>query len=120
MNEAFKERLLGLRIYLWVGAVTCASACLLLLPEWQPSGPFPSRFWNALAACALLGIVSDSFFFRIPFAKVNTSVGFIPFLASVAILGHPWPMVLSGFPALIVETLVRRSPTTRMCFTTGR
>src|SRR3989442_2894672 len=39
--------------------------------------------------------------FRIPFAKVNTSVGFIPFLASVAILGHPWPMVISGLTALI-------------------
>src|SRR2546422_2719059 len=90
MNDSFTERLLGLRIYLWVGAVTLASACLLVIPDWQTPGPFPSRFWNALAAFALLGIVSDSFFFRIPFAKVNTSVGFIPFLASVAILGHPW------------------------------
>src|SRR2546429_6319924 len=120
MNEAFKERLLGLRIYLWVGAVTCASACLLLLPEWQPSGPFPGRFWNALAAFALLGIVSDSFFFRIPFAKVNTSVGFIPFLASVAVLGHPWPMLVSGLTALIVDTFVRRKPTIKVWFNTAQ
>ena len=120
MNEAFKERLLGLRIYLWVGAVTCASACLLLLPEWQPSGPFPGRFWNALAAFALLGIVSDSFFFRIPFAKVNTSVGFIPFLASVAVLGHPWPMLVSGVTAFIVDAFVRRKPTIRIWFNTAQ
>ena len=120
MNEALKERLLGLRIYLWVGAVTVASACLLLLPEWQPSGPFPSRFWNALAAFALLGIVSDSFFFRIPFAKVNTSVGFIPFLASVAILGHPWPMLVSGVTAFIVDAFVRRKPTIRVWFNTAQ
>ena len=69
MNDSFTERLLGLRIYLWVGAVTLASAFLLVTPDWQAPGPFPSRFWNALAAFALLGIVSDSFFFRIPFAN---------------------------------------------------
>jgi len=120
MRDALKERLLGLRIYLLVGAVTVASACLLLLPEWQPAGPFPSRFWNALAAFALLGIVSDSFFFRIPFAKVNTSVGFIPFLASVAILGHPWPMLISGVTALTVDVLVRRKPTIRVWFNTAQ
>src|SRR5256712_10650294 len=120
MDDSFSERLLGLRIYVWVGAVTLASASLLVLPTWQPPGPFPSRFWNALAAFALLGIVSDSFFFRIPFAKVNTSVGFIPFLASVAILGHPWPMVISGLTALIVDTFVRRKPTIKVWFNTAQ
>src|SRR5437764_14256225 len=120
MNDSFTERLLGLRIYLWVGAVTLASAFLLVTPDWQAPGPFPSRFWNALAAFALLGIVSDSFFFRIPFAKVNTSVGFIPFLASVAILGHPWPMAISGLTALIVDTLGRRKPTIKVWFNTSQ
>src|SRR5256714_2174091 len=120
MNDSFTERLLGLRIYLWVGAVTLASACLLVIPDWQPPGPFPSRFWNALAAFALLGIVSDSFFFRIPFAKVNTSVGFIPFLASVAILGHPWPMAVSGLRVFIVATFVRRKPAIKVWFNTAQ
>src|SRR3989442_5875614 len=58
--------------------------------------------------------------FRIPFAKVNTSVGFIPFLASVAILGHPWPMVISGLKALIVDTFVRRKPTIKVWFNTAQ
>ena len=115
-----KERLLAFRIYLLVGAVTVASACLLLLVPWQPAGPFPSRFWNALAAFAILSIISDSFFFRIPFAKVNTSVGFIPFLASVAILDHPWPMLVSGATALMVDVLVRRKPTIRVWFNTAQ
>ena len=53
MNDSFTERLLGLRIYLWVGAVTLASACLLVIPDWLTPGPFPSRFWNALTAFAL-------------------------------------------------------------------
>jgi putative nucleotidyltransferase with HDIG domain len=120
MTDTLKERLLGLRIYLLVAAVTVASGCLLLLPAWLPPEPFPSRFWNALAAFALLGIISDSFFFRIPFAKVNTSVGFIPFLASVGILGHPWPMLVSGVTALAVDTLVRHKPTIRVWFNTAQ
>jgi putative nucleotidyltransferase with HDIG domain len=120
MTDTVKERLLGLRIYLLVGAVTVASGCLLLLPAWLPPEPFPSRFWNALAAFALLGIISDSFFFRIPFAKVNTSVGFIPFLASVGILGHPWPMLVGGVTALAVDTLVRHKPTIRVWFNTAQ
>jgi putative nucleotidyltransferase with HDIG domain len=120
MGDVWRERLLGTRIYLLVGAVTLASGAVLFLPEWQPAEPFPSRFWNALAAFALLGIVSDSFFFRIPFAKVNTSVGFIPFLASVAILGHPWPMLTSGLTALVVDALVRRKPTIRIWFNTAQ
>lgn len=120
MNEATKQRLAGVRIYLLVGAVTLTSVCLFLIPAWQAPGPFPSRFWNGLAAFALLGIVSDSFFFRIPFAKVNTSVGFIPFLASVAIFGHPWPMLISGLTALVVDTFVRRKPVIRIWFNTAQ
>lgn len=115
-----RERLLGFRIYLLVGAVTVASACLLLLLPWQPAGPFPSRFWNALVAFGILSIVSDSFFFRMPFAKVNTSVAFIPFLASVAILDHPWPMLISGATALSVDALVRRKSTIRVWFNTAQ
>src|SRR6266540_3753710 len=108
MGDAWRDKLLGARIYLLVGAVTLASGALLFLPEWQPVGPFPSRFWNALAAFALLGIVSDSFFFRVPVAKVYTSVGFMLFLASVAILGHPGLMLTGGVTALVVVALVRR------------
>jgi len=115
-----KERLLGLRIYVLVGAVTAASAAILFLVPWQNPGPFPSRFWNAFAAFALLSIISDSFFFRIPFARVNTSVGFIPFLASVAILPHPWPMLASGITALTVDAFVRRKPPIRVWFNTGQ
>jgi putative nucleotidyltransferase with HDIG domain len=115
-----KERLLSLRIYVLVGAVTAASAAVLLSVTWQDPGPFPSRFWNAFAAFTLLSIISDSFFFRIPFARVNTSVGFIPFLASVAVLDHPWPMLASGITALTVDAFVRRKPTIRVWYNTAQ
>lgn len=120
MNEEMRRRFERLRIYGLVCAVSVASAGLLVMGEWQAPGPFPSRFWNALAAFALLGVVSDSFFFRIPFAKVNTSIGFIPFLASVALFGHPWPMALSGLTALVVDTIVRRKALIRVWFNTAQ
>jgi putative nucleotidyltransferase with HDIG domain len=100
--------------------VTAASAAILLSAPWHNPGPFPSRFWNAFAAFTLLSIISDSFFFRIPFARVNTSVGFIPFIASVAILDHPWPMLASGITALTVDAFVRRKPTIRVWFNTAQ
>jgi putative nucleotidyltransferase with HDIG domain len=115
-----RERLLGLRVYILVGAVTAASAAVLFATPWDNPGPFPSRFWNAFAAFTLLSIISDSFFFRIPFARVNTSVGFIPFLASVAILDPPWPMLASGITALTVDAFVRRKPTIRVWFNTAQ
>lgn len=109
-----------MRIYALVGAVTAASVAILFYVPWQDPGPFPSRFWNAFAAFTLLSIISDSFFFRIPFARVNTSVGFIPFLASVAILPHPWPMLASGITALTVDAFVRRKPPIRVWFNTAQ
>lgn len=115
-----KERFLALRIYLLVAAVTVGSVALLIALPWEPAGPFPSRFWNAFAAFAILSILSDSFFFRIPFAKVNTSVGFIPFLAVVAILAHPWPMIVAGLTALVVDAFVRRKPAIRVWFNTAQ
>ncbi len=100
--------------------MTAASAAILISVTWIDPGPFPSRFWNAFVAFTILSVISDSFFFRIPFARVNTSVGFIPFLASVAILEHPWPMLASGITALIVDAFVRRKPTIRVWFNTAQ
>ena len=123
MSEAatsLRDRLLGLRIYFLVGAVSVAAALLLAAEPWHVGGPFPSRFWNGLAAFAILGIVSDSFFFRAPFGGANTSVGFIPFIASVAVFEHPWPMLVAGLTALAVDTFVRHKPLIRIWFNTAQ
>jgi putative nucleotidyltransferase with HDIG domain len=120
MSETTRERLLGIRIHFLVGAVTLATLSLVVAQRWQAPGPFPSEFWNGLVAFAVLAIISDSFFFRTPFASANTSVGFIPFIASVAIFGHPWPMMIAGLTALVVDTLVRHKPTIKVWFNTAQ
>src|SRR5436309_429919 len=120
MTEATQQRLHQLRIYGLIAVVCSVAAFLLLTGEWQWPGPFPSRYWNGLAAFAILGIISDSFFLRLPFARVNTSVGFIPLLASVLLFGHPWPMVISGVTAWFVDSFVRRKPAIRIWCNTAQ
>jgi len=115
-----RRNTLGIRIYLLVGAVSAAAALVLALRAWYIPGASASRFWNALAAFAILAVVSDSFFFRTPFGGANTSVGFIPFIASVAVFGHPWPMLIAGATALIVDTFVRQKPAVRVWFNTAQ
>ena len=120
MSEATQQRPHPFRIYALIAVVVSAAAFLLLSGEWAWPGPFPSRYWNALAAFAILGILSDSFFLRMPFAKVSTSVSFIPLLASVLLFDHPWPMVISGVTACFVDTFVRRKPAIRVWFNTAQ
>src|SRR3989442_2913576 len=120
MSDGIRQKLEGARIYVLVGVVCLASFCLLFLRDWDVPPAFPSKFWNALAAFAILGIVSDSFAFRIPFAKVATSVGFIPFIASVVLFRHPWPMVVAGVTGVVVDTLVRHRPAVKVWFNTAQ
>src|SRR5881397_384459 len=93
------QRYGGLRIYALVAIVSLAAGVLLLALAWPPAPPFPSKFWNGIVAFTLLAIISESLFFRIPFANVSTSVSFVPFLASIALFSHPWPMLMSGVTA---------------------
>src|SRR5437660_9388581 len=119
-SEAMRHRFHAVRIYALVGVVSLAALSLLILPGWEVPGPFPSKFWNALAAFAILGIVCDAFSSRLPFAKVSTSVGFIPFIASVALFSHPWPMLVAGATGFVVESLVRHKPAVKVWFNTAQ
>jgi putative nucleotidyltransferase with HDIG domain len=93
---------------------------LLLSVSWTAPVANDSKFWNGVIAFTLLGIVCDSSFLRISFANVNTSVAFIPLIASAALFVHPWPMLIAGFTAVVVDTLVRRKPAIRILFNTSQ
>ncbi len=120
MSDDGSQRRENPQTYLLVGIVAAASLYLLFGLAWELPAPFPSRFWNALATFAIIAIVSDSLSFRLPVARVTTSVGFIPFIASVALFHHPWPMVIAGVTALVVEGFVRHKPTVRVAFNTAQ
>ncbi len=116
MSDTGRQRFESAQTYVFVGIVAAASLWLLMSPAWDVPAPWPSKFWNALATFTILGIVSDSLSFKIPVARVTTSVGFIPLIASVALLPHPWPMVIAGVTALVVDGFIRHKPTVRVVF----
>lgn len=102
-----------------LAGVSAGALAVLLLPEWQVAGTESSRYWNGLVAFALLAVACDAWFLpiaRVPFAKVSSSVVFIPFLASVALFGHPWPMILAGMTAVVVHGFLLRKPLLRLSF----
>jgi len=122
MSNSGRQRFESAQTYLFVGLVAAASLWLLIsnLPELYVPAPWPSKFWNALATFTIIGIVSDSLSFKIPVARVTTSVGFIPFIASVALFPQPWPMVIAGATALVVDGFVRHKPAVRVVFNTAQ
>jgi putative nucleotidyltransferase with HDIG domain len=120
MTEAFRRGMQQARIYAYIGVVSAATLSLLALRQWDIPGPFPSKFWNALAAFVILGIVSESFSFTIPVANVRTSVSFVPFLASVALFQHPWPMLIGGVTAFVADKFVRNKPMVKVWFNTAQ
>src|SRR6267143_3612857 len=120
MSDSGSQRRENAQTYLLVGIVMAASLYLLFARAWELPAPFPSKFWNALATFALIGIVSDSLSFKLPVARVTTSVGFIPFIASVALFPQPWPMVIAGATALVVDGFVRHKPAVRVVFNTAQ
>ena len=122
MSNSGRQRFESAQTYLFVGLVAAASLWLLIsnLPEPYVPAPWPSKFWNALATFTIIGIVSDSLSFKIPVARVTTSVGFIPFIASVALFPQPWPMVIAGATALVVDGFVRHKPAVRVVFNTAQ
>ena len=107
------------RFLILLAAVSTGALAVLLGPEWHVPATADSRYWNALVAFALLGIVCDSSFLpiaRVPFAKLSSSVAFIPFLASVGLFWHPWPTILSAITAVAVHGFVLRKPLLRVWF----
>jgi putative nucleotidyltransferase with HDIG domain len=120
MSDNGSQKRENAQTYVLVGIVAAASLYLLFVRAWELPAPFPSKFWNALATFAIIGIVSDSLSFKIPIARVTTSVGFIPFIASVVLFPNPWPMVIAGVTALVVDVFVRHRPAVRVAFNTSQ
>lgn len=106
------------KLYALIAVVTIGALALLLLPT-ESQGTSREAL-NAIALFALLGVLSDSSFLKISFANVSTSVGFVPFIASVALFEHPWPMLIAGLTAVIVDTFVRHKPAIRVWFNTAQ
>src|SRR6266496_2472002 len=123
MNESRVPQLDRWSFRLLLVAISTAAIALLALNGWYVPSVKDTGFWNGVIAFALLGIACDSSFLplsRISVARVGSSVVFIPFIASVLLFPHPWPMVIAGVTGLISQTIVRRKPLPRALFNTAQ
>jgi putative nucleotidyltransferase with HDIG domain len=114
------QREYPVRLYALVAVVVMAGGAALLAPEWTIPAQDQSSFWNGVVAFTVLGILCDTSFVRISFANVNSSVAFVPLLASATLFERPWPMAIAGVTCLVVDTFVRRKPLIRVCYNTAQ
>ena len=100
----------------WVAIVVVAAFAALLLPDFAFELPERGALINGIIAFAALGVLSETFFLKISFNNVGTSVAFVPLIASVPLFDHPWPMLIAATSVCIVDTVVRRKETIRVLF----
>ncbi len=118
MSERVSESRDSLRLYLLTAFLSVLTCVVLFFPDWAFPTSLP-QYWNGLVAFSILAVICDSSFLpisRITSANVRSSVAFIPLLASVVLFEHPWPMLMSGLAALVVDAFVRRKPMIRVWF----
>jgi len=123
MAESRSSQLNRWSFRLLLAAVSAATLGLLWAETWFKPQPGATAYWNGIVAFAVLGIACDSSFLpltRISFARVGTSVAFIPFIASVLLFAPPWPMAIAGVTGLVAEAAVRRKPLLRVWFNTAQ
>ncbi len=119
MSERVTESRDSLRLYLLTAFLSTLAGVVLFLPDWTFPVSVQPQYWNGLVAFSVLAVLCDSSFLpisRITSANVRSSVAFIPLLASVVLFEHPWPMLMSGLAALVVDAFVRRKPMVRVWF----
>src|SRR5712691_5452139 len=119
MSERVSESRDSLRLYLLTAFLSAVTGVVLFLPDWTFPASVQPQYWNGLVAFSVLAVICDSSFLpisRITSANVRSSVAFIPLLASVLLFKHPWPMLMSGLAALVVDAFVRRKPMIRVWF----
>jgi putative nucleotidyltransferase with HDIG domain len=112
------------RIHLHVFAVCVVAFAVAVAsgihdPAW-PLGPRDSSFWNALAALLILAVISESAFLKLPVGTATSTVVFIPYLASVVLLGPAWAMVIGAGTTLVAEAAIRRKPLIKILHNTAK
>ena len=90
----------------------------MVTSSWEVPVP-ADPFWNCLAAFFVLAFAAEAAFLRLPVGGSTSSVAFIPYLASIVLLGAAWTMLLAAATELVVETAVRRKPFIKVVFNTA-
>jgi putative nucleotidyltransferase with HDIG domain len=108
------------RIY--AGATVVAAGACLLVAGWDVSTPDIDRQWNALAAFLVLGFHSEASYLKLRVGRIETqsSVAFIPFIASVMLFDTGWAALIAAGAVLAVESVIKRKAPIRVAFNVGQ
>jgi len=85
---------------------------MLVQADWSLS----SEIIAAVATLLLIAIISEAGSHRVGVGTVTSSVAFIPFLASIVLLGPEWAMAIGGMTLLISSSLFRRKSPVKVVF----
>jgi putative nucleotidyltransferase with HDIG domain len=106
-------------IHLHVALVVLGAAFVLAEGSWTLSGD-TRPLLNCLAVFAVLGFLSEIAFLRLPGGSSTSSVSFIPYLASVVLMGPSWAMLVAGITFFINDSVVRRKPPIKVLHNTAK
>lgn len=78
------------------------------------------RFWDCVIAFVALGLLSEASFLRLRISTATSSVAFIPYLASIILLGGAWAAAIAAASEFLAETLIRRKPIIKVVYNTAK
>jgi putative nucleotidyltransferase with HDIG domain len=108
------------RVTTYVYAVLITAVVMLSAANWQAHQQ-AAGFWTAFASLLGLALVAELFSTRLTGnTATTTAVSFVPYIASIVLLGGPWPMAIAGLTEFVAETIVRRKEPIRVVHNTAK
>lgn len=105
-------------VKLFVAAVVIAAGLSMWWAGWTISTAQPGLHWNALAAFAVLGFLSEASYLklRVGRAETQSSISFIPFIGSVLLFDTGWAALIAAAAVFAVEIAVRKKAPIKILF----
>lgn len=106
----------------YIGAICLAALWALLQNDWLAVAHLPTAAQVGLAALVVMSLVSESLAIRLTVGRSagNSSITFIPLLASVQLFGPAAAVALMLLTGVFAEFLVRRNPLIRGLFNSAQ
>jgi putative nucleotidyltransferase with HDIG domain len=107
-----------LRVRIFVLLTALAALLCVVAAQWGLTAAETSTQWNALAAFAVLGFLSEASYLklRVGSSETNASVAFIPQIAAILLFESGWVLAIGALSELAVEYGVRKKPPLKILF----
>ncbi len=106
------------KVRLLVLTTAAAAAVCLLEVGWNVPASDQGRFWNAIAAFAILEFLAAASYLklRVGRSEASSSVAFIPYLASLLLFDTGWAVTLAVCAELTAQYGVSKKPPIKIVF----